>query len=103
MENIVKYKGTFIKNNIFLEDTILDFKLYFSKLTDKELSELFWLWEISRYKNSNKNIYTEMIIANLGEESANNVIRVDTLSFTVYNKYELIFREIKNRWLAKNL
>ena len=102
MDNFIKYKNNYIKHNIFLEDTFLDFNLKFSNLTDKELGELFWLWEVPKYNNK-KQLYIDEMILRLGEDSANKIIIVDRLSFTIYNKYELINREIKNRWLSKNL
>jgi hypothetical protein len=96
-----KCKNNYVKTNIFLEDTFLDFNLKFSKLTDLELSELFWLWEISKNKTSDREIYINQIKSKLGEESANKILDVSRLSFTVHNRHELIFREIRNRWLAK--
>ena len=103
MENFTKYKKNYIKHNIFLEDTFLDFNVKFSNLTDKELDELFWLWELPKYNSTKKQIYIDEIILKLGQDSANKIIIVDRLSFTIYNKYELINREIKNRWLSKNI
>ena len=41
------------------------------------------------------------MILRLGDDSANRIIIIDRLSVTIYNKYELINREIKNRWLSK--
>jgi hypothetical protein len=101
MEDINKYKKKYVKNNIFLEDTFLEFNIKFSKLTDLELSELFWLWDIYKHKNSNKEEYIVEMKEKLGEDSINNILHVDKLSFCIYNKYELIFREIRNRWLVK--
>lgn len=100
MDNYIKYKTNYINNNIFLEDTFVEFNQKFSKLTDIELSELFWLWENTKYKSSNKSLYIDEIIIKLGVDSGNNIIIVDRLSASVYNKYELIFREIRNRWLS---
>ena len=97
--DFIKYKNNYVKNNIFLEDTFLDFNNKFTKLTDIELSELFWFWDIYKNNKGDKDLYIQQIKTKLGEDSMNNILIVHGLSFYIHNKYELIYREIRNRWL----
>jgi len=100
MDKILESQVTYVNTNIFLEDTIEDFKLKFTNLTDDELNCLFWLWEI-KFNEDRKRDYINKMTTKLGKDTMGNILAVDKLTLFVFNKHELIYREIRNRWLSK--
>jgi hypothetical protein len=100
MDKILESQVTYVNTNIFLEDTIEDFKLKFTNLTDEELNCLFWLWEI-KFNEDRKRDYINKMTTKLGKDTMGNILAVDKLTLFVFNKHELIYREIRNRWLSK--
>ena len=69
-------------------------------MTDEELNCLFWLWEI-KFNEDRKRDYINKMTTKLGKDTMGNILAVDKLTLFVFNKHELIYREIRNRWLSK--